>query len=466
MTRPPAPAAAWPFVPFERYMLDDDRPGVSMTYTVAWRLRGRVDVTRMRDAVARAVGSHPLLACRAGRRGWVPAAGGVPFRRVASLAALAPDWESLDPERDACLRAALVGPADGAADSELRLTFHHAACDGVGAMEFSGDLFAAYRGDGGATDTTVTTGSGSPADPGLLSDRGRLDRPFVPGATWRDAAAHFLGEGRRFLTERAVAIPCTAGGPAPAPGPLPGIRFDTDDTATLRGLASGLGATLNELLLAMLIEAIGRHCATVGAARRGAWVGVVQPVSMRPPRPTRMPAVNAIGYAFLRRPLAECHDWRRLLPGVVQEQRAVTSLGLAGCFNDAIALLGRLPPVLRRALVRSMRPGTFVFSYLGDPIRRFSRRLPQDATGVDLGGCHVVGFAAAPPTRPGTELAVLGCVVDQRLTLWLRPSPRLAATPGFHTLVAAIDRTVREGLGTQLPAAPASAPGPAARTAW
>jgi hypothetical protein len=122
--------------------------------------------------------------------------------------------------------------------------------------------------------------------------------------------------------------------------------------------------------------------------------------------------------------------------------------------------------VLRRPLVRSMRPGTFVFSYLGDPVRRFARRLPQDEIGVDLDGCHVVDFAAAPPTRPGTELAVLGCLVDHRLTLWLRPSGRLAATPGFHALVAAIDRTVREGLGTHPTAAAASVPGPAARTAW
>lgn len=453
-----APDPSWPLVPFEQYMLDDDRPGAPMTFTVAWRLAGRVDAARMRAAVAEASRAHPLLGCRVHGGRWVPAAGGVPFRLVTAAAAPLADREAIDPFREACLRAALVEPAGDRVESELRLTFHHAVCDGVGAMEFSGDVFAAYRGAGTALSASSLSRRDGQADPRLLDDRGRLERPDVPGATWRDAVRHFLAEGRRFMADRAVAIPCErSGGSSPADAPVP-VRFSAEETAALRRHASAMDATLNELLLAVLVSVIGRHCAAATSHRRGAWLGVVQPVSMRPPRPTRLPACNNIGYAFLRRPLVDCADWRALLRGVVQEARAVTRLGLAGCFNDAVDVLGRLPGPLRRTLVRAMRPGTFVFSYLGDPVRRFPRGLrgagedvgpgPQ-AAGVDLGGCQVVDFSGAPPPRPGTELAILASLFGQRLTLWLGPSTALRGDASWTLLVEAIDSAVRSLIVTE-----------------
>jgi hypothetical protein len=180
------PAPGWPVLPFEQYMLDDDRPAAPMTFTVVWRLAGRVDGGRLRAAVAAACRQHPLLGCRVDRGRWVPVAGGVPFRLVPANAPR-PDPETIDPRRDACLRVALVEPAADAGEWELRLCFHHAVCDGVAAMEFSGDVFTAYR--GGSLKTSGRGGSrrDPPVDPGLLADRGRLERPVVPGATWRDA---------------------------------------------------------------------------------------------------------------------------------------------------------------------------------------------------------------------------------------------------------------------------------------
>lgn len=443
-----APDDSWPLVPFEQYMLDDDAPGTPMTFTVGWRIAGSVAAERMRAAVAEAIRSHPLLGCRVDRGRWLPAAGGVPFEQEQGTAPPRPDRESLDPARRACLRVVLVEPAVPGAEAELRLTFHHAACDGVGAMEFCGDVFAAYREAGGCSPPPARFGREAKADPRLLGDRGRLDRPPVPGATWRDAARHFLAEGRRFMADRAVRIPCDASGRSlPASDPVP-VRFTAGETVALRQVASAADATLNELLLAVLVSVLGRHCAAATRPRPGAWIGVVQPVSMRPVRPMRLPACNNIGYAFLRRPLADCGDWRPLLPGVVQEARAVTRLGLAGCFNDALAVLARLPGPLRRPLIRALRPGTFVFSYLGDPVRRFPRGL-RGAAGLDLGDCRVVDFCGAPPPRPGTELAILGSLFGQRLTLWLRPTAALRGSASWGLLPAAIEEAVRNLLAAE-----------------
>jgi len=447
-------ARFWPLVPFEQYLLDDDRPGSPMTFTMAWRLAGSVDAGRMRAAVEAAVLSHPLLGCLVRRGCWVPAAGGVPFLRV-TAAAPRPAGDSIDPCREAGLRVTLVEPAAGSAETELRLAFHHAVCDGIGAVEFSGDVFTAYRAAGGDGPQPALPRSrrDHKVDTSLLADRGRLDRPVVPGATWRSAAGHFLAEGRRFFTERAVQIPCGLSAESgPEAGPVP-VRFTGAETAALRRVASAVDATLNELLLALLVSVIGGHCSLATPARRGDWIGVVQPVSMRPPRPARLPACNNIGYAFLRRPLAGCEDWRAVLPGMVRDARAVKQMGLAACFNDALAVLGRLPEPLRRPLVRAMRPGTFIFSYLSDPVRRFPPGLRGEgdgsvaaarlAAGVDLGGCHVVDFIVAPPTRPGTELGILASLFGQRLTLWLRPSGQLRGSTSWRRLPAAIELAIR-----------------------
>jgi len=451
-SRPAAPS--WPLVPFEQYMVDDDRPGSPMTFTMAWRLTGSVDAGRMRTAVEEAVRTQPLLGCPVRRGRWVPAAGGVPFLRVTAAAGHRPAGEAIDPRREACLRVTLVEPAAGDGETELRLAFHHAACDGVGAAEFSGDVFTAYRAAGlDGPPPAARSRRDTPIDTSLLADRGRLDRPVVPGVTWWAAAGYLLAEGRRFFTERAVAIPCERSAAAgPVADPVP-IRFTVAETAALRRVASEMNATLNELLLAVLVSVIGGHCAAATAARRNAWIGVVQPVSMRPARPARLPACNNIGYAFLRRPLGDCGDWRAVLPSMVQDARAVTRMGLAGCFNDALAVLGRLPGPLRRPLVRAMRPGTFVFSYLGDPVRRIPAGLrgaengsaagPRQAAGFDLGGCRVVDMIGAPPPRPGTELGILASLFGQRLTLWLRPSDRLRGSSSWRRLPAAIELAIR-----------------------
>jgi len=457
--RPAAPS--WPLVPFEQYMLDDDRPGSPMTFTMAWRLAGSVDAGRMQAAVEAAVRSHPLLGCLVRRGRWVPAAGGVPFRRVTAAAGSLPPAESIDPRREACLKVTLVDPATDGEETELRLAFHHAACDGVGAAEFSGDVFTAYRAAGldGRPPAAPRSRRDTPIDTSLLADRGRLDRPVVPGVTWRAAAGYFLAEAARFFTERAVPIPCDPGGESgPVADPVP-VRFTAAETAALRRVASAADATLNELLLAVLVSAINGHCAAAQPARRGGWIGVVQPVSMRPVRPARLPACNNIGYAFLRRPLGDCRDWRAVLPGLVQDARAVKQLGLAGCFNDALAVLGRLPEAIRRPLVRTMRPGTFVFSYLGDPVRRIPPGLraagdgsaaePRQAAGIDLGGCRVVDMVGAPPPRPGTELGILASLFGQRLTLWLRPSDRLRGSASWQQLPDAIERSIRRLLADE-----------------
>jgi hypothetical protein len=436
----PQGGTTWPLVPFERYMLDDDLPAAPMTFTVTWRIEGPVAPDRLRAALDLALVSHPLLACRVAGDAWVPAPGGVPFRCLPPAAAPAIATKRLDVAHDAALDAVLV---DGGDTSEFRLTFHHAACDGIGAMEFCGDVFAHYRGDAPAARR---------ADPALLADRRRLERPEVVDATWLDAVRHFAGEGWRFLADQAVAIPCGPAEPATTPpAALHPVRLSCGETSALRRRATAQGATLNELLLGVLVSAIARHCGAAAASRRDAWLGVVQPVSLRPPRPARLPACNCIGYAFLRRPLAACDTWERLLPGIVSDGQAIARFGLAACFNDALRLICRLPGPLRRRLIRAMRPGTFIFSYLGDPVRRFSRGLRGAAGGsaadgtavIDLGGCRVVDFSGAPPPRPGTELAILASLFGQRLTLWLRPSAALAAAPNWSPLAAEIDAAVR-----------------------
>ena len=107
---------------------------------------------------------------------------------------------------------------------------------------------------------------------------------------------------------------------------------------------------------------------------------------------------------------------------MVDDSRAVVKYGLAGCFHDALAMLQRVPNPFRRWFVRAMKPGTFVFSYLGDPRRRFAHSLAGEQESIDVGDFKIVNFSVAPPPRNGTELAILASLFGQLLTLWMRPS--------------------------------------------
>lgn len=135
-----------PLVPFERYMLADDRPSHPMTFAIVVELDGVMDRGALESAVADATVRHPLVAAKLKRLDgticWVPAGSPpkVKWQQVEVLPRLRVD-HAMDLFRDPGMHLCVA--VDERA-TKLTFLFHHAVCDGIGGLRFIGDVLALY----------------------------------------------------------------------------------------------------------------------------------------------------------------------------------------------------------------------------------------------------------------------------------------------------------------------------------
>jgi hypothetical protein len=444
---PPDPI---PLAPFERLMLADARPGHPLHFYIECDVEGDLDEARFGGAVATAVRRHPLLSSRIvydrGCPAWVPADEPPPVEWPRGAGAPDP-WRPIDPARG-CGWRLVVFPAmsDGAAIPARRvvLVVQHACCDGIAALEFLGDVWAAYAGvappplhDEAVTIcTTATAESPSPAA-----------APPVP--RWRQALsfawfrptplAHDRTGGQPPPGHRNADVP-------PAP-PYETLALDGDATERLHAAAVAVDASLNDLLVAAAMLTIARWNERLRG--RSGNVRITVPVSLRGPR-QRLPARNVISYAFIDRAAAALRDPRALVVSIKEATRWILATGAAGAFLDTLGALAGIRGGLALVTRVPVCFSTAVVSNVGDASRRMRSGVPRRG-GRDAPGDVVIrAVAGVPPLRPGTRLA-LGIVrYAGGLTISClcsaHPDPRLGARRFLDLLAAEL-----EALGRDLP---------------
>ena len=391
-------------------MLADARPGHPLEFFIECGVVGRLDEGRFRAAVAAAATRHPLLRSRVGRVRsgpvWLP-----PDRRPEVEWHPGPTdrdpWRAIDITRESgCRVVVLAAPSAGSTPGGHRvvLVVQHACCDGIAALEYLGDIWAAYAGLDPPSLTTadrpaaaVTAPASAPADP--------LAPSVAPAAPWRQALAF-----ASFRPTPLARDTTTAAAAAPAAATLPPyetIAFDRDEAERLRAASVAMDASLNDLLVAAAMRSITRW--NEHTRGRGGNIRITMPVSLRPPR-QRLPACNAISYAFIDRSAAAVRDPRALVASIKEATRYILDTGAARGFLDAVTglsgLRGGLELVTRLPLCLS----TAVVSNVGDASRRMRSGVPR-SDGRDMPGDVVIdSVSGVPPLRPGTRLA-LGIVL-------------------------------------------------------
>lgn len=463
---------SWSVLPFERYMIEDDTAEYPMTFSVNWEVHGQLDLDCLGMAVLEVLEHHPLLNARlrqeaGGKLLWIGRSvqnkeskdvGGAPLFVWEETPER--NWQRLDLSHEGPLRVIwekLAADPDDAAEwgtggGRLVFVFHHAASDGIGSLEFCGDVFYAYQqhwkasqdaSDGalGASDSQERHKRVRIADSELITERSTLDRSVSGSVSAWEALRFTLLETVRFFLRRAVVLRAGKTGEKSVLDAnslatkreghcgdefcwpdLWGVALSRHETDVLRRGAENRGATLNELVTAVLMEVVNEIVEPFTERKRRGWLSVLVPINMRVRQRRRLPACNAIGYAFLKRARRDVAGWEADLPGIVAELRAIQSWKIGGMFLDALAKQEAWPRWMRSLVKRVVRPATFVFSFVGDPVRRFAHRLPMNDQGILLGEATISQMAGAPPPRPGTEVAILGSLFGQRLTLWCRPS--------------------------------------------
>jgi len=431
-----------------------------MVFTVHFLIEGDLHLEEMRQAFVQAIHSHPLLASRA-----VRADDGTRYRwdlesnpEVAAFTnVLLSQNESsefthrIDPFRGPNSRLVICRLADLPKQKRqylLAFQFHHAVTDGIGSFEFCSDVFQAYlrivksrSEDDSNGDRNQRRVHRKSLLPTLLPDRGLLDRR-IPHPVKPSTAHYFLAkETAKFLFSFPARIRSIRSDKALPQTPdnistpndiqhfdyetclgyrcdVSGIEVSPEIVDILRRFAQQHQATLNHILLAATFRAFGAMPVRWSLLAHP-WVAVL-PVNMRRQTTNRIPAHNGIGYAFVRRSKVACLDWQSNFPTLKTELDAIQDWKLAGLFVDALAYIRRFPRWIARSVVRSMSPGSFVWSYIGDPFRRFPDKLVEREQQPQLDNCEITNFFGAPPTRNGTETAILVTLWKDSIRLWFR----------------------------------------------
>jgi hypothetical protein len=368
--------------PLERYMLADDRPQYPRTFVIGFDFAGEIDSYLFERVLSESLSNEPRLTASVGRCGLF----GYQWE-CGGHSAVDLRWfdgrEALD--RAECLRLDLrcgqglrIIAEKSPGRTQIYHVFHHACCDGRGALAWLGRLYAAYS---RATCPDVPIQAGDVDVSALHKVTLTEDLPERMGsrvlarqATWRRI--------REELTTRPVRLrPAQCADRAP--GEAERIRFpgslthalDNSQTRRLKRGAQRTCATLNDLLLCAMFRCLYDWNHAQGAAADKQWFRIMAPVDLRTPQHDRLPAANLVSCVFVTQPGVVCSDPQRLLSAVTRRMQYAVSSRSALIMYHVIRRLAQVPGLLDLAL-RAWVQATALVSYVGDAGREMQAPPP------------------------------------------------------------------------------------------
>jgi hypothetical protein len=441
-----------PLTAFESYLLADDRCDFPMTFPVHVELSGVIDRSAFEGALGQALKRHPLLSARVERsarrgerwsvdRDWNPT---VDWQADGTSWEL-PGGERIDLAREPGLR---LGVRLGVGRARLIALFHHACCDGIGALRFIGDLLASYS-------HRVPGEDRAPALRALheerLAVRDILARPDPLGWKTADWVRVCLRETfKNFVWQRPVPLQSSspARGAAPGSGRSPRLlvhTLDERDTILLRTAAQRQATPLNNVLVRDLFHTLRAWGEQVRPGNPKRWLRVMIPVDLRGNGDAGLPAANVISYIFLNRRARDCshENSQSLLDSLRVEtgRERVQQLGRIFLAGIAAARAGHTLPLV---LARRQCFATAILTNVGNPTGRFTTPLQHRFGLAHAGNLVLERITGTPPLRSQTN-AVFGVLFyARRLTLCLRADPSVFSQEEAARLLGLYVDSLRE----------------------
>jgi NRPS condensation-like uncharacterized protein len=468
-----------PLVPFEQYMLADDRPAYPMNFFVRLRFAGRFDRRALDAAMSAALARHPLLTAiaRRSRRGWIwEAADRLPAVQWLTCAPgeSLPALEPLDVRVEPGFR---VTACEGQGRTDLVMQVHHACCDGLATFAFAEDLLANYA----AACGTAPGMTPRPLERQLLRRRGRFG--LTTGQFLSVLPKQLVGllGARQFLMRRPEPLVPTEAqrtgenlksqignsnmpqGQPPSGYPASWTRqLDESQTAGLLTAARTLGVTLNDLLLHGLFLCLAKWRQRHALDRPGAWLRVCVPVSLRTAALDRLPAANAASMVFLDRRPHDTSDPDRLLASIHKEMQLIKRMQLGLTFVLCLGLRRWLPgfapaeggDALAKSGGVSCKPradrcfSTAILTNLGTLLGRCP--LADERGRVRAGGAILEDMDLLPPLRPLTSAAFTAWSYAHRLNFTLHYDPRVLEAGHAAELLDDMIGSVQRSAGTRV----------------
>jgi len=444
-----------PLTAFEEYMLLDGTADHPMEFLIRLRFDGPLDLEALRVAAGRALDRHPILSSRIDRGSQcrptacprfvfsVPAASGPtqtdlistdprstshPVVRLVRLNGTDdpdgyPECAALDSDSGPLVQLMAVIPDANRLPSHFDLIaqFHHAACDGVGAIDFLEDLLEIL-----AAGSTVRPTHLKPLVPEQLSHRGRYQLTALRLLASLPQQARGLEGVWQFLTNRPVRL--TTHNPSGAHSPSSITRrpvarlivLDANTTAALRRAARQAGVSLNELAAGELFQSL--HASLPAAANRDtrSVIRLSIPMNLRQEADSKTPAANIVSMIFLDRTAAQIADPVALVASIHTQMKLIKRLGLGMTFIFTLWAARRLPGGIRKLLGNQTTAATALFTNLGRVLA--TKGDCQDGR-LQIGQNSLLFVEILAPLRQGTGLAVGATEYAGSLRFTLRYDP-------------------------------------------
>ncbi|MHC4180475.1 MAG: hypothetical protein ACYSWU_23480, partial [Planctomycetota bacterium] len=287
--------------------------------------------------------------------------------------------------------------------TEMLLLFHHACCDGFGAMRFVEDLLAAYH-------NAITRGSQKislpPVDFGRLRTRGKFGmNPVKYLLRAHKELVGALGTLEYFVTRP---VPLTPGDDG-ASGRLAGDEFPAScahtftvsETEKLRRATRKIGCTVNDLLLRDLFLTLHQWRLQHDPENRARYLRIMIPINLRTPADALMPAANVVSMVPNNRKPLSLSSPRRLM-NILRIEMKVCKRWRLGLSTIHVLRLARMLPGGLQWLLREDRClATAVLSNLGE--LNGETALPRRDGKIVAGNTTLERAEVLPPLRPLTR---------------------------------------------------------------
>ena len=443
-----------PLVPFEEYMLLDDRPAHPMDFYFRLRFSDRLERGPLTAALGAVLARHPLLSAlvaptdRDGHA-WIPAGNRPPSVRWRS----APSRNGLghvspiDLRQETGVRLHVTQSPSG---TDLVAQFHHACCDGLAAAAFLEELLADYALRIGAiAGPPVTCGPSNR----LVLPRRAPDLLYArqQAAIGRGSRSGRLGTWDIFAHAPVPMVPhrprpASAAPPASYPAAMT-RELGLSETATFCETARELGVTVNDLLVRDVFLAVGqwKACRCPGLPRDR--LRLLIPISLRGRTAAPMPAANIVSLAFVDRRPKDFTDPERLLAGVHRQMDHIKHTNLREAFLACLQTLAETPGEIARMTAADRCWTTGVLSNFGAPFQNTA--LPLRDGYVVLDDNVLEGIDIAVPLRPHTCVALAVFTYAGRLGLTLHYDPEPFRPAWADELLETLTGCVHESVSAE-----------------
>ena len=359
-----------PLTPIEHVFFKQDRPTHPIQFFCRLRFAGVLNEEVLREALCKTIERHPVFQAVVHATSdecchWQDSRGITPGLRWLDQEPEEsyPHSTFLDIQKTPGLEITVVA---GRARSDLIVQVHHAACDGIGSLDFLADLLTMYAN----CLSGIQTYRLRQLKTEQFRRRGQFGVTFWKWLRSPCCAISALVRVMRFSTRKPVPLmpqrPDYGDSRLPADYPEGCFhRFSREESAAIQSVARKFGRPINNLLSRDLFLALERWRTAEGYAGAEDWLRIVIPTSLRTLAQRTLPVANLVSNLYLDHQASELQDPDKILVEIDREIKLLKRNQLGLMFSGIFGILERFPKLFRKTVGRDRCWGTMLLTNLG-----------------------------------------------------------------------------------------------------